>query len=589
MAEDRVQRKLAAILAADVVGYSRMMSEDEAGTLARLMTLRHELFEPKTKEYRGRIFKTTGDGAMVEFKSATDAVNCAIDIQRALAAREEGVAEDRHIGLRIGISLGDVIVEGSDLYGNGVNVASRMEGLAEPGGICITGNVHEHVRCVVEVVFDDLGKQQVKNIPNLVHAYRVHLDGTGVTYSDRQQPDAFLKLPDRPSIAVLPFQNMSGDPEQDYFCDGIVEDIITNLSRIRWLFVIARNSSFMYKGKASDVRTVGRELGVRYVLEGSVRKVGGRVRITCQLVEAATGAHLWAERYDRSLDDVFALQDEITLAVVAAIEPSLRAAEIEQVKRKRPESLDAYDLVLRALPEVYTGMPPGAANGLTFIERALVLEPNYALAHGLASWAHEILFVRGGMREENRRGAIDHAHAAIAYGRSDPMALTFGAFSVAIVEHDRKTAFDAFEEAVTLCPSCAPAYIFGSCSLGFAGQAERAIDWGEQAVRLSPFDPLRYVAYHGISVGNFHLGRYEQAANAARKAIQAPGFSFSYALLAAALARLGRLEEAKAAVAQLCKLQPPNSSINRQCTAAGFNPLVAEPLIEALRAAGLPD
>lgn len=266
---------------------------------------------------------------------------------------------------------------------------------------------------------------------------------------------------------------------------------------------------------------MGRELGVRYVLEGSVRKAGGRVRITCQLVEAATAAHLWAERYDRSLDDVFALQDEITLAVVAAIEPSLRAAEIEQVKRKRPESLDAYDLVLRALPEVYTGMPAGAANGLAFVKRALLLEPKYALAHGLASWAHEILFVRAGMREENCRGAIDHAHAAIAYGRSDPMALTFGAFSVALVEHDQKTAFEAFEEAVKLCPSCAPAYIFGSCSLSFAGQAERGIDWGEQAVRLSPFDPLRYVAYHGISLGNFHLGRYEQAADAARKAIQA--------------------------------------------------------------------
>jgi adenylate cyclase len=589
MAEDRVQRKLAAILAADVVSYSRMMSEDDAGTLARLKALRHELFEPKTKEYRGRIFKTTGDGAMVEFKSATDAVNCAIDIQRVLAAREEGVGEDRHIRLRIGISLGDVMVEGSDLYGNGVNVASRMEGLAEPGGICISGNVHEHVRGAVGLAFDDRGKQQVKNIPDPVHAYRVHLDRTDVSQTDRQQlvPP---QLPDRPSIAVLPFQNMSGDAEQEYFCDGIVEDIITGLSRIRWIFVIARNSSFIYKDKTPDVRTVGRELGVRYVLEGSVRKAGDRVRITCQLVEAATGAHLWAERYDRSLDDVFALQDAITLAVVAAIEPSLRAAEIEQVKRKRPESLDAYDLVLRALPEVYTCMPPGAATGLKFLERALVLEPNYALAHGLAAWAHEILFVRGGMREENRRGAIDHAHAAIAYGRSDPMALTFGAFSVAMVEHDQKAAFDAFEEAVKLCPSCAPAYILASAPLSFAGQAEKAIEWGERAMRLSPFDPMAYVAYHGICVGNFHLGRYEEAANAARKAVQSnPGFSFSYACLAATLAKLGRLEEAKAAVkTQLCVLQP-NFSINRQCAATGVVPVVAEPLIEALRAAGLPD
>lgn len=398
-----------------------------------------------------------------------------------------------------------------------------------------------------------------------------------------------LPLPDKPSIAVLPFSNLSGDPEQEYFADGIVEDIVSGLSRIKWLFVIARNSSFAYKGRAVDVKQIGRDLGVRYVLEGSLRKAGQRLRITAQLIEAETGRHLWAERYDRHLDDIFVVQDEITVAVVGAIEPNLRAAEIEHVKRKRPDSLDAYDLVLRALPEIYTCMPAGAIRSLAFIDRALDLEPDYPLAHGLAAWAHEILFVRDGMQEKNRRGAIDHAHAAITHGPTDPMALTFGGFAMALVEHDRPAAFEAFEEAITLCPSCAPAFIFGSAPFAFAGQAERAIDWGERALRLSPFDPMSYVAYHGIAVGNFQLGRYEEAARAGRKAIQSnPKFSFSYALLAAPLVKLGRIEEAKNAVVRLRELQP-NFSISRQCEAVGIVPVVGEPMIAALRIAGLPD
>jgi len=441
-------------------------------------------------------------------------------------------------------------------------------------------------------VFEEVagGSGWIETLPRRGYRYVGPAFATGNPPAEASpQISPALAVPDKPSVAVLAFSNLSGDREQEYFADGIVEDIIAGLSRIKWLFVVARNSSFTYKGRAVDVKQVGRELGVRYVLEGSLRKAGTRLRITAQLIEAATDSHLWAERYDRNLDDVFLVQDEITVAVVGAIEPSLRAAEIEHVKRKRPETLDAYDLVLRALPEVYTCMPAGAMKSLAFIERALVLEPNYALAHGVAAWAHEILFVRNGMQEKNRRGAIEHAHAAITHGRSDPMALTFGAFSVAMVEHDRTAAFDAFEEALKLCPSCAPAYIFGSAPLSFAGKAERAIDWGERALRLSPFDPMSYVAYHGIAVGNFHLGRYEEAANAARKAIQSnPRFSFSYALLAAPLAKLGRIEEAKGAVVRLREFQP-NFSICRQCEAVGILPVVAEPLIEALRTAGLSD
>lgn len=390
MAEERVQRRLAAVVAADVVGYSKMMGRDEAGTLARLKALRAEFLHPKVAEYGGRIVKTTGDGTLIEFPSAVDAVSHAVDVQRGMAERNANLPEDQRIQMRIGINVGDIIIDQDDIFGDGVNVAARLEALAEPGGICVSARVREYVREQLGVTFDDRGEQAVKNIAEAIHVYGIRI-GEKAHRKDNEVPGS-LPLPNKPSIAVLPFDNLSGDLEQDYFADGVVEDIITGLSRIKWLFVIARNSSFTYKGEASDVRTVGRELGVRYVLEGSVRKAGGRLRITCQLVEAATGMHLWADRYDRPLDDVFALQDEITLAVVGAIEPSLRAAEIEHVKRKRPESFDAYDLVLRALPEVYTCMPPGAVKGLAFIERALVLEPNYALAHGLASWAHE----RGG-------------------------------------------------------------------------------------------------------------------------------------------------------------------------------------------------
>ena len=328
---------------------------------------------------------------------------------------------------------------------------------------------------------------------------------------------------------------MSGDVEQDYFCDGMVEEIITGLSRIKWLFVIARNSSFVYKGKSIDVKQVGRELGVRYVLEGSVRKAANRVRITGQLIEAESGAHLWAERYDRPLDDIFALQDEITLSVVGAIEPSLRQAEIERVKRKRPNSLDAYDLVLKAIPHIYTLMPEGAAKAIPLLTDALALEPDYALAHGFAAWSYEILFVRAGMHEENRRSAIRHAHEAIAHGRGDAMALTLGGFVVSIVERDRVAAVEAFEEALGVSPSSAFTYLLGGAALGWAGEAERAITWGERGLRLSPVD-LPVGPFIAISLGNFQLEHYAEAANAARRAIQAnPGFTVCHVLFAAAL------------------------------------------------------
>jgi adenylate cyclase len=467
-----------------------------------------------------------------------------------------------------------------------VNVSARLQTLAEPGEICISASVREHVGEKLPIGFVDIGEHVVKNIARPVHVYRGAKRGYAAAEDPEKPP---LALPDRPSIAVLAFTNMSDDAEHEYFADGMVEDIITGLSRIRWLFVIARNSSFTYKGHAVDIKQVGRELGVRYVLEGSVRKAGDRVRITAQLIEANSGRHIFAERYDRAVDDIFALQDDITISVVAAIEPSLRQAEILRVKRKRPDNLDAYDLVLRAMPFSETGMPDGALRALPLLEHALTLEPDYALAHGHAAWCHENLFVRAGRHDENCLGAIRHGHTAIAHGRDDATALTLGGVAIGMVEHDRLVAQEAFEAALSLSPSSAYAYTFGGLVMGWGGEAERAIEWGERAVRLSPFDAWAFAAWHAIFLGHFLRGRFEEAVDATRKGIRCkPGFSVSYMMLAAPLAKLGRIDEAKSAAARLLALQP-SFSISGHCVAVGAVPPLTAALTEALRSVGLPD
>jgi TolB-like protein len=394
--------------------------------------------------------------------------------------------------------------------------------------------------------------------------------------------------PERPSIAVLPFSNMSGDPDQDYFADGMVEDIITGLSRIRWLFVVARNSSFTYKGRFVDVKQVGRELGVRYVVEGSVRKVGGRVRITAQLIETENGAHVWAERYDRDLVDIFDLQDEITVSVVAAIEPNLRRAEVERVKRKRPDCLDAYELLLRALPDVYTVMPAGAAKGLPLLDQALAIEPTYALAHGYCAWAHQVLFVRGGLDEAHRQAAIRHAHAAIEHNAGDAMALALAGFTIGLIEHDRQLADAVFEKALALSASCSFVYTFGCVPVAYGGDAERAIDWGQRAMQLSPLDAMSFIPQGIIGFGNFLLGRYEAAVEAGRRAVESnPRFSVLHAWLAAPLVRLGRLEEARACGERLLALDPA-FSIQGWAATVGMEPVTRKQVSESLRLAGLP-
>jgi TolB-like protein/Tfp pilus assembly protein PilF len=397
-----------------------------------------------------------------------------------------------------------------------------------------------------------------------------------------------LALPDKPSVAVLPFSNLSGDPEQNYFADGMVEDIIAGLSRIKWLFVAARNSSFTYKGGGIDVKQVGRELGVRYLLQGSLRKDGNRVRISAHMTEAETGGHLWTERFDRPLDDIFALQDEIALNVVGAIEPSLRRAEVERVRRKRPDSLDAYDLVLQTQADVYSGMPDRVTKALVLLERALALDPVYPLAHAFCAMCHHCLFLRAGLREESRAASIRHAQAAILNGQDDALALTFAGFSIGMDGHDHAAAFAALEAALAVSPSSALTYIVGGVIFGWAGEAERAIEWGERAMRLSPFDPWAWSACHALTLGHFHRGRFEEAAKAAHKAVQLnPGHSISYMLLAAALAKLGRLQEAKAAAARVLELQPA-FRYSRQFAGVDCAPALAAALSESLHIAGLP-
>ncbi|ARP67446.1 transcriptional regulator [Mesorhizobium sp. WSM1497] len=396
-------------------------------------------------------------------------------------------------------------------------------------------------------------------------------------------------LPEKPSVAVLPFSNLSGDPQQEYFADGMVDDIITGLARIKWLFVIARNSTFAYKGRAVDVKQVGSELGVRYVLEGSVRKAGGSVRVTAQMIDASTGAHVWAERYDRSSEDIFALQDEIALSAVGAIAPSLRKAEIERVRRKRPESLDAYDLVLQAQPDVDTGMPEQVTRALALLERAIALEPAYALAHGNAAMCHHCLFLRAGLQEFNRAASIRHARLAIVHGQDDALALTWAGFSIGMDAHDRAAAFTALDAALAISPSSALTYILGSVVLGWAGEAERAIEWSQKGIRLSPFDSWAWAAFDAQAMSHLLRGRYEEACRAAYKSVQAnPAHSITYVQLTAALAKLGRLDEARAAAARVRELQP-GFRYSRQFAGVRCAPALAETLGSALRDAGLPE
>jgi TolB-like protein/Tfp pilus assembly protein PilF len=575
-----------AILAADVVDYSRLMGANEVGTLRALLSHRCELIEPLIVEHCGRLVKTTGDGILVEFASVVDAVSCAIALQQGMAARNVDVPLDQRIEFRIGINLGDVIVDGDDVYGDGVNVAARLEGLAEPGCIYVSRAVSEQVRDRIDVRLSDMGQQALKNMARPVHVFRIEIERDAQDTPTRPG----LPQPDKPSIAVLPFTNLSGDPEQTYFGDGVVEDIITGLSRIKWLFVIARNTSFTYKGKGIDVRQIGRDLGVRYVLQGSVRKSSNRVRITGQLVDTASGAHMWAESYDRSLNDIFALQDELTISVVGAIEPTLRQAEIDRARRKRPNSLDAYDLYLRALPFAFTAMPRDADKALYFLEKAIELEPDYAAAHAVIAWCHEQRYLRGGLHDETKSAALRHARQAIAAGGDDAAALATAAFVIGVVEYDYETATTAFDRSFALSSSSALALGFSSIIRAWKGDDATAVEQAQRAIRLSPFDPLIYLPYVGLAYAHFAAGRFEEASAAASRATQSnPRFSAPYVLQAAALSNLGRREEAKAMARRLLEVQPDLTIATAILSARYANPDKNAALGTALLGVGLPE
>jgi adenylate cyclase len=546
--EGRVQRRLAAILAADVVGYSRLMGIDEVGTLAALKAHRREVVDPAIAEHGGRIVKTTGDGMLVEFASVVDAVVCATAVQARMAERNECAVVK--INFRIGINVGDIIIDENDIFGDGVNVAARVENECEPGGVCLSDSAFDQVRAKTSLQFDDLGEKSLKNIDRPVRLYAVHPTGSMGVVPAKSQNDVIAKqlpLPGKPSIAVLPFQNMSGDPEREYFADGMVEDIITALSRIRWLFVIARNSTFVYKGHAADVKRVARELGVRYVLEGSVRKSGNRVRVTAQLIDASSGAHVWAERYDRDLSDIFAVQDEITATVAGVIEPALAEAEQQRALRKPPERLDAWEAYQRGVWHFNKYGPEENQTALTFFRRAIELDPKFAPGHhGYAlalQW--DIWHYSSRPFSEVQQVPLEEALIAISLDDKD-------ATAHAVLAHMRmwgsewETAIAEARTAFALNPSSAFVISMLGCVLGFGGYREEALARLQQAIRASPHDPLIWLWTLWMGMMQFYSRQFDAAIQTLQQVARLrPSFAQAQVMIAASLAYLGRLDEAR--------------------------------------------
>jgi TolB-like protein/class 3 adenylate cyclase len=562
----REQRKLAAIIAADVVGYSRLMGRDESGTLARLRKNRSEHLDPVLTKYGGRLVKLTGDGALIEFASAVDALSAAIEFQQAMAKANSDQPADTALVFRMGLHLGDLIVDGDDLYGDGVNVAARLEGEAPAGGVLISRTVHEAVTGRLKATFDDLGTLALKNIERPVQAFSVKWEQSDwqlpiieVTVAPATAPQMPLPLPDKPSIAVLPFQNMSGDPEQEYFSDGMVEEVITALSRNKSLFVIARNSSFSYKGKSPDIRQVGRELGVRYVLEGSVRKAGNRVRVTGQLVECDTGAHLWADKFDNLLEDVFELQDRVATTVAAAIEPSVTQAEVTRARRKPTENLLAYDWLLRAIGEQRFTSREHVDRGIAFARRALDLDPQLARACSLLAFLLLHRRIYGWMQDEPQEIAegVHFAHKAVEFEPNDPVVLTDAAFALAHLNSDMANSIPWLDRSIAINPNSAYGYGLGAVVRVLAGQYETAERHVDLALRLSPFDPMIYVFYTARGVSHLFRRQLPQAILWLTKSVQENPLHGTTPLhLSSALAHAGRLDEAHDALQHALKLRP---------------------------------
>jgi adenylate cyclase len=583
MASRGVARKLAAILAADVAGYGRLMGADEAGTLAALKAHRAELIEPTIAEHGGRIVKLMGDGALVEFASVVEAVACAVAIQRGMRERNAAMAQDRRIALRIGINLGDVIVEGEDIYGDGVNVAARLESLAAPAGICVSGDVYRQVRNRLDLGFEDLGERELKNIAEPVRVYRLEVDETRAAGPAEAAAGAMMA---RPAVAVLPFTNMSGDPEQEYFSDGLAEDIISALAAWRSFPVIARNSTYTYKNKAADVKRVARDLGARYVVEGSVRKSGNRVRITAQFIDGETGHHVWAEKYDRQLDDIFALQDEISQRITATIAPALGKAELKRSAAKRPADLTAWDYYLRGMAFIDKFTKEGNAKARRMFARAIEFDPDYSEAYtGLAlSHNRDVLLQCSDDRERSMAKALEAAHRAVALdGASSTAHQVLSTAHIWRNEHDFSLAEALL--AVELNPNDAVSlHALGNKS-DLAGDPE-GIPRMIRAQQLNPQDPERHTHLSFLARAYVNAHQYERALETARLAIQRrPDYPHAHYILAIALGHLGEAQQAQAALKECERLHP-----GFLASRAGWHPYTDETsnrhLREGLRKAG---
>ena len=581
-----VERKLAAIFAADIAGYSRLMARDEVATLARLKACR-TIVDELIASHRGRIFNTAGDSVVADFASAVDAVQCAVAVQAAIATENAGGTADEPMQFRIGVHVGDVMVDGENLLGDGVNLAARLEALAEPGAIFVSATARDHIGNKLPLGFADLGEQQVKNIAQPIRVYRVQVERPVIQL-------AALPLPDKPSIAVLPFQNMSDDPEQEYFVDGLVEDITTAIARLPWLFVIARNSSFTYKGKTVEVKQIGRELGVRYVLDGSVRKAGNRVRITGQLIDTATGAHIWADRIDGPLDDIFELQDQVASSVAGAIEPKLRLAEIARAARKPTDSLDAYDLHLRAIAQSHKYTEESIGEALIMAQRALAVDPSYAPSAALICWCRVTQRIQGwgAVSQAETAEAVSLARRTIESGRDDPDALWMAGVTIGMLAGEISTALATIDRAIALNPNSALAWTTRGAMLGFKNEVDPAIEAHQQAMRLSPLDPRAYVSAAGLAFAHMGAGRYEEAIRWADRALQMqPRYAVAMRTKLVCLAHLGCADEARDLLKYVLAAQPglTIAAWKASYLAIAHSPTLLTLYTDGLRKAGVPE
>ena len=587
----RVERRLAAILAADVAGYSRLIGADEGGTLERLRAAASRA--PRSENRR--VPRPPGQDHRRRVARRVRQCRGCIALCRRGAARDgraqRRCAPDNRIEFRIGINVGDIVVEDGDIFGDGVNVAARLEGLAEPGGICVAARVQEDAAGKLDLAFEDIGEQQLKNIARPVRAYRV------VAAAPPAMPQASPgpPLPDKPSIAVLPFANMSGDPEQEYFVDGMVEDITTAIARLPWLFVIARNSSFAYKGKSPDLRQVGRELGVRYVLEGSVRKAGNRVRITGQLIDTTSGAHIWADRIDGALDDIFELQDQVASKVVGAIEPRLRLSEIERATRKPTESLDAYDLYLRALAQSHKFTEESLREAVALAKNALAIDPSYMPAAALIGWCRMLQRVQiwGAVSDAEIAEAVRLARQAIEAGRDDPDVLSNAGYTIAALAGEPASAMAAVDRALALNPNSAQAWGARGWVLGFQNQLSPAIEAQQQAIRLSPLDPLAFLFSAGLGFAHLAAGRYEEAIEWADRTLHTqPRHLVAMRFKLVCLAHLGRTDDAREWLKHVLAVHPGLTIAAWKASYAAatvFSPELLALYTDGLRKAGVPE